>query len=343
MRTKLYNFAREDCGHTALEPLPHREICDFLERSVEALLRPPFRNLDQYGTPKRVEDLCMIPRGFFKTTIGAVDLSIFVIKHNPNVRILLDSHTSSHSEETLDAIKSIIESPDFIAEHGDWKRGKNESSADYADRWSRSSITVAQRDQIGLREPTITCTGVDQSKVGGHYDLIIPDDLADGKNTVSAVLRTKTRKRLGEYIPLLNPGGSLVMLGTRWHQLDVYHDINEDEKKRANTCSHPRCRIPKRSHTAAEHPFVPQEPRFRRMIRRIWTDDGRPYFPARFPAEEIARLQLDLTEDEFAKWYLNEPIDEGSRVFHPSYFKFFDGVFSVDDRQQPIATVTPLN
>lgn len=311
MLTDLYDHCVNDCGFNLLSPQPHHEICDFIQRAVDPILKPPY----SYRTKKY--RLLMVPRDHFKTTIGAVGLATYAVQRHPNIRILLDAHTAKHSEESLDGIKSIVESEPWIAKHGDWRKHDETD----AEAWRADAITVAQRTQIGLREPTISCTGVDQSKVGGHYNLIIPDDLADGKNTQSETLRAKTRRRLGEYIPLLDSGGLVMMYGTRWHMQDVYHTILTEDSKRE-----------KRG----------DPPRFEKLIRRIWDGEGRPYFPSRYGPEQIEQLRLDCTEDEFAKWYLNEPIDDKAHVFPPGYFRFFEGQFFVDSQGQPVAEVTPL-
>lgn len=319
MRTKLYKLCREELGYDRLRPQPHLEWCDFVERAIEPVCKPPYHN----PAGLKTWELGMIPRDHFKTTTGVVGASIYAMLHNPNIAILFDAHVSENSRDSLAGVKSILESDEFIEKHGNWQ--KDAETSDGADAWRADAITINKRTKKGIREPTITCTGVDQSKVGGHYDLIFGDDLSDDKNTQSEVGRAKVRRRLGQYIPLLKKGGVCCLWGTRWHLQDVYHTILAEDLLRV-----------KRG----------EPERFRKLIRKIWIEDGpsagQPYFPDRFPPEVIEQLRRDCTEEEFNKWYLNNPVDDKSRVFSPSHFRFFEGEFNIVGAT-PTLTATIIN
>jgi hypothetical protein len=319
MRTRLYNLCRNELGYDKLRPQPHVEWCDFVQGSYDVLTKPPWHNPGGLKT----WNLGMIPRDHFKTTTGVVGASIDLMLHNPNITILFDAHVGENSRESLAAVKSIIESDDFIEKHGNWR--KDAETSDGADAWRADAITINRRTQRGIREATITCTGIDQSKVGGHYDVIFADDLSDDKNTQSEIGREKVRRRLGQYIPLLKKGGVCCVWGTRWHLQDIYHTILAEDAARV-TRGEPE--------------------RFRKLIRKIWIDygpgTGQPYFPDRFPPEVIEQLRLDCTEEEFNKWYLNNPVDDKNRVFSPSNFRFFTGDFYINGAT-PMLDATIVN
>lgn len=316
MRTRLYNLCRNELGYDKLRPQPHLEWCDFIESATAPLFKPPYHNPGGLKT----WFLGMIPRDHFKTTTGCVGLSVDAMLHNPNITILMDAHVAQVSRDSLAAVKSILESDEWIEKHGNWF--KDAVTSDGADAWRADAITINKRTRKGIREPTITCTGIDQSKVGGHYDLIIADDLSDDKNTQSESLRARVRRRLGQYIPLLKEGGVCLVLGTRWHLQDIYFTIlNEDR----------------------EHLKKGEPERFTKFIRKIWTPDGRPYFPDRFPPEAIEQLRQHCTDDEFNKWYLNEPIDDKSRVFSMANIHRFEGDFFTSSDGQPMMQVAVLS
>jgi hypothetical protein len=312
VRTEFFNYCRDVMGFKLLAPQPHLEICDFIQEALDPFTKPPYRH------PEQKFYQLMVPRGFYKTTIGAEGGPAYVIEPNPNIRILLDAHSDQHSQESLAGLKSIVESEEWIESRGQWARDDDTDEA--AAAWRVDAITVAMRTQMGLREPTITCAGVNKSKVGGHYDIIIADDLADDKNTQSETLRAKTMRRIGGYVPMLNPGGVVLMLGTRWHLLDCYHTLQKQDDERA------------------KRGIAPQ---WKRLVRRIFTPDGRPYFPSQYPIEAIAQLRETTTAEEFSKWYLNEAVDDKARVFPPNLFRFFDGSFALDENEQGIARVIP--
>lgn len=319
MRLELYKFAKKIQAAISVDkiaPQPHAEMCDFLEDLIAPLLKAPW-----HGTTQR-KKLLLVPRGCFKTTIGSVLMCIFIIKKNPNVRILISSHTVAASVEILTAIKSVIESDWFIDTYGSWrKEERDDDESERSKLWRADSITVVQRTRRGLREGTITCTGVDQSKVGGHYDFILADDIADDKNTVSEKLRAKTRRHHGGFIPILNPGGVQLLIGTRWHMQDIYDEIIREDEKRE-----------KRG----------EPPQYEKLIRSIWLPDGRPYFPTEYPPAAIERLKADCTDQEFSVWYLNEAIEEGMRIFPRANMRMFEGSFYIDALGRAVADVAVL-
>jgi hypothetical protein len=320
VRTELYDLCRNRLGFSAIAPQPHLELCDIIEGAIEPLTKPPWRG-------KRQRKIAVgIPRGFFKTTIGGVGVPIHVIQKNPNITILLDAHGTEHSVETLGAIRGLAESEDFVEQFGDW-RVASDNPEDIAAAWRSNAITVAQRTNKGIRQPTITCTGAEKSKVGGHYDLIIADDLVNNINCLSERLRERTRRHVGGFIPLLNPGGVILMLFTRWHLLDVYATLMRQEEKNKEY---------------AEKHGIPYVPEWEFYVRSIWDDEGKPYFPSRFPPEAIAELRRSCTDEEFAKWYLNQAMDDKQRVFPSKLFEFFDGQVSFDGDLNATAEVTLL-
>ena len=95
----LYIFASEILGYTDLQPQPHEEMCEFLEgltlRRVDAEIQ--------------TKGMLLVPRGCFKTTLGAISLSLLLLSINPNLRILITSHTWEYSKEILDGIRNQLE------------------------------------------------------------------------------------------------------------------------------------------------------------------------------------------------------------------------------------------
>jgi hypothetical protein len=301
-----------------MAPQPHLELCDLMEGAIEPLCKPPYRG-------KRQRKIAIgIPRGFYKTTIGGVGVPIHVINHNPNITILLDAHGQEHSVESLSAIRGLAETESFVKQFEDW-RVNSDNPEDVAAAWRTNAITVAQRTNKGIRQPTITTTGVEKSKVGGHYDLIIADDLVNNVNCLTENMRARTRRHVGGYIPLLNPGGVILMLFTRWHLLDVYATLMKAENEKR---------------LYAEKHNIPYVPEWEFYVKSIWDDEGKPYFPSQFPPEAIAELRTSCTDEEFAKWYLNKAMDDKQRVFPSKLFEFFDGSVSFDLNLEATAEVT---
>jgi predicted phage terminase large subunit-like protein len=79
------------------------------------------------------------------------------------------------------------------------------------------------------------------------------------------------------------------------------------------------------------------------LIRGAWLPDGTLYAPTILPQATLDKLRYDsdLTEKEFAVWYLNEPMEEGSKVFPRSIIRFFKGKY-VFDREPFLLIETSL-
>lgn len=162
--------------------------------------------------------LIVMPRGTFKTSIGAVAYSVWLLIRDPNLRILLDSELYSNSKNTLREIKAHFESDSFRAVFGDWK----------GEVWNEGEVIVRKRTQV-KKEASITCSGIGAQKTGQHYDVIIADDMNSPKNSHTPDLRQKVIDHYRYYTSLLDPGGTKVIIGTRYSSGDLIGFISEQE------------------------------------------------------------------------------------------------------------------
>lgn len=283
---RLYPFARDFLGYTDMMPQPHWEMCEFLEQAVKPLF-DPFRPQVQE------KSMMLVPRGCFKTTIGSVALTIWLLIQLPNLRILLDSHTHGFSQEILFEIKEHLQSEKFMGIFGDWEKDSG--------RWSEDSIVINKRTQP-RKEPSIQTSGVDKSKAGGHFDLIIADDIVDEKGVTEIGIR-RTRRHFNRLVPILETNGCQLVTGTRWAFNDVYGFLLEKDRKLV----------------AAE-----KEAEYKRILHHgAWKEDGSLYFPTKLTADFLYNAKLSMTDKDFAVWYLNEPIEGDFKVFPRRYIQFY--------------------
>ncbi len=165
--------------------------------------------------------LILLPRGGFKTSICTIGYSIWRLARNPNLRVLIDSKTEDRSQGILSGIKEHCEFNDKFREvYGNWKNIPG---------WQESSITLPYRT-TPRKEPSIDTGGVDAPKTGGHYDLIIADDLHDERNIDTEWMRNKVKLHYKTLFPLLEPEGEIIIVGTRWHYDDLYNYILTNER-----------------------------------------------------------------------------------------------------------------
>jgi hypothetical protein len=163
--------------------------------------------------------LLCVPRGCFKSSIGVISYPIWRLMKNPNLRILIDSEVYSNSKNFLREIKAHLASPRFMQLYGDWKSDTN---------WNEGEITIRTRTKP-YKEASITCGGIGTVKVGQHYDLIIGDDLNSGNNSGTPEARRKVVQHYQMNTAILEPGGTYVIIGTRYAADDLIGWILSNE------------------------------------------------------------------------------------------------------------------
>lgn len=201
-QTNFLAFLKEVLNYTDVEEQPHNDI-------IQTLLSP-----SQYK-------MFLLPRGSFKSSIITIGYSMWRITQNPNIRILIDSKTLEKARMFLSEIKYHIEyNQRFKDLYGDWK---------YVPGFQEGAITVPQRTKP-LKEATIETGGVNSPQTGGHYDMIVADDLHDEKNVASEIERQRVILHFKTLFPILEPKGQLILVGTRWHWDDLYSWVIKNEK-----------------------------------------------------------------------------------------------------------------
>lgn len=250
--------------------------------------------------PSRKKAL-LLPRGHLKTTFCTIAHPIQHILRNPNVRVLIANQVWDKSRDMLREIKAQLESSQLKYIFGDFVSSK----------WNEDQIIVRQRTKP-LKEPTINTTGVESEQTGGHYDVIILDDLTGLTNSQTPEQREKAKRFRRSMINLLEPGGVLIEIGTRWHLDDTFADIFEKEMKYYDV-----------------------------MVRKV-VENGRVIFPKHF-AKKFDPLRKDWTNvedatcmdyvehlkesmplDEFSAQYLNEPFSSENQLFKTEMFKYWN-------------------
>lgn len=196
----FYHFAKYALAYTRMTARTHGPI-------VKALQAETKRKL-----------IC-VPRGTFKSSIATIAYPIWRLLKNPNLRILIDSEIYTNSKNFLREIKGHYEQNETFKElYGEWK----------GDLWNEAEMTVSKRTQP-RKEASITCSGVGAGKTSQHYDIIIADDLSSYLNTRNPDLAAKAIDHYRMYTSLLEPNGTIVVIGTRYSELDIIGFIIETE------------------------------------------------------------------------------------------------------------------
>lgn len=273
----------------------HKELCHFVTDD------------------KNRKKLILIPRGHLKSTLVTIGYSVQSIINNPNVRVLILSATWEIAVDFLTEIKRHIRENETIHRlFGDLTEN--------AEEWSADRITLRRTDQ-NIKGPTVKAAGIDTNLVGSHPDLIIIDDAHNRDNSQTADQIEKVINRFRDCIDLLEPGGQLIVIGTRWNLIDLYGWIQDKD-------NHMNQDFDVMVKTAYEG--------------NIETGEGfTPLWPQKFDLKELqTRLRADGWY-QFSSQYLNNPVPEEDATFRRDMFQNYDPLDIRGKEMTKIMTIDP--
>lgn len=256
----------------------HKELCHFVSDNTKK------------------KKLILIPRGHLKSTLITIGYSVQQIVKNPNIRILILNATWQMSVDFLTEIKRHLTSNEEILKmYG--QLGEN------PEEWSQDRITL-RRSDMGIKGPTVWATGIDSNLVGSHPDMIIFDDVVNRDNTSSRDQVEKVILRYKDALDLLEPGGQLIIIGTRWNETDLYSWLMDKDNNISSS--------------------------YDIQIKKAYTGDllSGNDFQALWPEKfSLSELQTRLREKgwyEFSAQYRNDPIPSEDSDFKRNWFRYYD-------------------
>lgn len=169
--------------------------------------------------------LILLPRGHQKSTIVSVCWVIQQLLRNPNLRVKIISASWTLSKNILHQIKGLLEDSDLRTLFGVFFNRKTRKTTEFCD--------IAQRTRKTI-DPTLSTGGITTGKTGSHCDILIFDDVVSPENTTTPELIRKTIDAYKDTLPLLDPGGIIVVIGTRYSLGDLYGYLIEEESQSIN-------------------------------------------------------------------------------------------------------------
>lgn len=166
--------------------------------------------------------LILLPRNHLKSSIISVGYTIQSILNNFNIRVLLTNAVWEFSRKLLGQITGFLTNKSVLPELFGAFDGPN-------GRFTQDSITVAQRDSGLVKDPTITTAGLESALTGTRYDLIIHDDLVDPTNIGTMDQIKKVINFYNQSRDLVDRKTKIIVVGTRWHQSDLYGHLIENQ------------------------------------------------------------------------------------------------------------------
>ncbi|AXR81508.1 Phage protein [Natrarchaeobaculum sulfurireducens] len=133
---------------------------------------------------------------------------------NPNIRILIMSESFDQAKRKLGQCRDTIKrlGPQY---------GREIDTSNYKE------LTLERDENHDVA--TIQAAGVDSGVTGGHFDVIIFDDVVSWKSQRTAARRDKIEKQFKEHLNLKSGEDTvMVVVGTRKHPNDLYNFLIEN-------------------------------------------------------------------------------------------------------------------
>lgn len=166
--------------------------------------------------------LVLWPRGHLKSTLLAYTAAWNIIK-KPDITIVYLSATADLAEKQTGLIKTILDSPIV---HKYWPELLPEEEGRRA-LWRTTEFNVGhwQRQTEVIRDPTLKAAGITGNITGFHADLICLDDLVTADNAETKTQRDEVNSKYSYLASILNAGGMIKSVGTRYHPDDLYYHL----------------------------------------------------------------------------------------------------------------------
>lgn len=312
--TNLFAFNQdvlhvEDGGEGTGKRVPlkefHRELCDFVETNTDR------------------KKLILMPRGHLKTTVITVGYSLQRIARDPKVRILIANATGAMAEAMLGQIKKHLQyNETFRYYFGDLSTT--------ASTWRDGMITLPVGEgSYQSKEATVIAYGLGGSLVSQHYDVIIVDDPHNRENINTKDQIDKVKQSYRDLLDLLEPGGQLIIIGTRWHDDDLYGQVMD-----------------KTNPGSAEFDvFIRQAITNMRLGREpgghYKIESGNILWPEKYNYKALSALLNEKGLYEFSCQYQNQPVDDENAVFHRQWFLQYDPTDLKDRKLTRFTAIDP--
>ena len=178
---------------------------------------------------ERTPFLLLAPRQFGKTSLFESYVA-WRIGNDPDERIKIVSSKVEIASQRVQKIARIIRSKRYQALFGDLYP---DGEAGYA--WRGDALDVKNErfenmdeDEFmnARRDNTLQALGIDGSVAGGRATCMVFDDIVTTENSKTDLSRSAVASKFSmEYLPIPMPGAPVIILGTRYHEEDLYSQL----------------------------------------------------------------------------------------------------------------------
>lgn len=295
-RRHFYLFNKDIIGWPDIyEPL-HKRVCDFIQDNI-----------------KKKKILLLLPRGTFKSSIVTVGYPLWRIAKNPNDRGLISNATYNLACDFVGQVKKNLQFNenyrqlygDFSTEAPIWRENAfqvniGKDHPEYNDESFRSKAA------------TLTALGAESGHTGTHFNYAILDDLVARENISTMDRIQKIIDFYKDVLDLVDVDESghkqIIIIGTTWHQADLYSWIQDDETGISDEFA--ILKLPAYGNFDDKGEFHGE-----------W-GKGPLLFPPRLDWKIMEQLKNNQELSHFSAQYLLNPVPPDNATF--SNFKYYD-------------------
>lgn len=207
---------------------------------------------------------------------------------------MLDCATLVNAKMYISAIKDQIDNNEVLKLICTDKNGVYvlEPDKNAAGGWTEDRVLLKHRTKLGMKEPSLFVSAVDNNRTGMHPDVIIMDDLVSEATVTTPEQRNKTKTHYRFSLSLLERNGLQVVIGTRYHMDDLYDELLKNEG-------------------------------FNCIVRPAILPNGKCYFPSKYPMEVLQELKRDQGADIYNSQYMLDPTNEEDAVFKVGNLQYY--------------------
>src|SRR3990167_4904974 len=248
----------------------HRKIVDALERVERG-------ELDRL--------MIQMPPGHGKSEISSIQFPAWYLGRNPQKQIIAVSYNAELAVDFGKKTRNLVRRREF----GNVFQGiKLSEDSTAAGKWNTN---------LGV---SYIATGMGGAVTGRRADVLIIDDPVKSMEEVNSDVmresiwqwyRSVARTRL-------NPGGSIVIIQTRWHEEDLSGKILEGGAEGWEVIKFPA--------------IAENDEEFRKAGEALW--------PERYPLDVLETTKKDIGPYEWSSLYQQNPVDVGAQVFKRVWF-----------------------
>jgi len=235
-------------------------------------------------------------RGHMKSRTLLLKMVDWIVK-NHNERIIIISKKEKKASELLTEIEKHIEKPDSPIHY---------LMPENPDTWSKSEMTIDR--ELSSGDPTLSAAGIMSSITGKRASKIILDDIITLENVSTKHRRDKVKKRFNkEILPMLEPSGKLIVLGTPKHQDDLYSDL---ESREIFTCFN----------FPAEYPNKPQD-----YHDNLYDNPDNVLWYPYWDKQALHNEKYKIGSRSYAEEYLLDLSQVEGGLIHKEWLEFYGG------------------